>query len=191
MALSERLGLPEGERYKVRYGAILHDLGKIAIPVEILEYPGKLSPQAMRVMQTHVEITEEILGRSADPEMLRIAVRHHEKLDGSGYPRGLTGEELNLAQRIVAVADIVSALSGTRSYKQAYGKERICAILTEQKARGLICPRVVDAMLGDYDEIMGEVRLACAPVLAVYGAMQDRFLELERQCAVLDGPDGK
>ena len=95
--------------------AMLHDLGKIGIPVEILEFPGKLSPQAMRVMRTHVDLTGQILGTNVSARVRDIALRHHEKLDGSGYPRGLSAVSLDMPQRIVAVADIISALTGTRS----------------------------------------------------------------------------
>ena len=90
------LGMSEEQIRQIYYGALLHDLGKIGIPVEILEFPGKLSPQAMNIMRTHVNITEEILGGTIDPAITKIAIRHHEKLDGSGYPRGLKANELTL-----------------------------------------------------------------------------------------------
>ena len=78
---------------------MLHDLGKIGIPSEILEFPGKLSPQAMNVMRTHVDLTEIILGDSVTRKVKDIALRHHEKLDGSGYPRGLKGMRSDGSQR--------------------------------------------------------------------------------------------
>ena len=117
VSVARCMGLPESQVRKIWYGALLHDLGKIGIPVEILEYPGKLSPQAMTIMQTHVKLTEEILGGTIEEDITRIALRHHEKLDGSGYPRRLPVDELTTEERIVAVSDIVSALLGTRSYK--------------------------------------------------------------------------
>lgn len=106
------------------YGALLHDLGKIAIPLNILESPGRLSDQDMKIMKAHVRITEMILEGIVDNDVLQIAVRHHEKLDGSGYHKGLTGDQLSLPQQIVAVADILSALYGKRSYKDAFPKEK-------------------------------------------------------------------
>ena len=79
------MGLDETYRHQIACGAILHDAGKIGVPVEILEYPGRPSPQAMTVMRTHVDMTEAIFGGEVDETVARIALRHHEKLDGSGY----------------------------------------------------------------------------------------------------------
>ena len=78
----------------------------------------------MNIMRTHVDITERILGGSVDSDVTRIALRHHEKVDGSGYPKGITGKDMTLDEEIVAVSDIASALLGTRSYKEAFSKER-------------------------------------------------------------------
>ena len=179
------LGALPDEIMLVRYGALLHDLGKIAIPVEILEFPGKLSPQAMTVMRTHVEITGNILGDEIDSEIVQIALRHHEKLDGSGYPLGLTGDVLTSAQRIVAVADVLSALHGTRSYKAAFGKEKIRTILGEMKRDNKLCPQVVDLVCGYYDEIMGNVAENCTAVLDMYNHIQEEYEELLARCMEL------
>ena len=123
------IGMSDDQVQRIYYGALLHDLGKIGIPVEILEFPGKLSPQAMKIMRSHVSITEDILGGTIAPDITKIAVRHHEKLDGSGYPRGLTEKELSMEEQVVAIADIVSALLGTRSYKEAYSHEKALAMI--------------------------------------------------------------
>lgn len=93
----------------------MHDVGKIGIPLSILEKPGKLDDEEMKVMRTHVELTEDILEGCIEPVLLQAAARHHEKLDGSGYPRGLHAAELSMPDRIIAVADIVSALVYTRA----------------------------------------------------------------------------
>lgn len=159
-------------------GAMLHDLGKIGIPVEILEYPGKLSPQAMNVMRTHVNLTEYILGDSVSDTVRQIALRHHEKLDGTGYPEGLGAEELDISQRIVAIADIVSALTGTRSYKGAYSKNRTLGVLTGMANDGLLDQGIVGTMVDQYDTIMGAVRDKTEPLLAKYQEMQDRYWDL-------------
>lgn len=142
---------------------MLHDLGKIGIPSEILEFPGKLSPQAMNVMRTHVDLTEIILGDSVTRKVKDIALRHHEKLDGSGYPRGLKGCDLTIPQRIVAIADIVSALTGTRSYKDSFPKEKTSSILNDMAERGLIDSVIVERIVENYDVIMGAVREKATP----------------------------
>lgn len=140
------IGMSDDQVQRIYYGALLHDLGKIGIPVEILEFPGKLSPQAMKIMRSHVSITEDILGGTIAPDITKIAVRHHEKLDGSGYPRGLTEKELSMEEQVVAIADIVSALLGTRSYKEAYSKDKTLSILQEQAETGKINREIVSIL---------------------------------------------
>ena len=179
--LGRRMGLSGEDLEDIVYGAMLHDLGKMGIPVEILEFPGKLSPQAMGVMRTHVDITEEIIGGLVGERVARIALRHHEKLDGSGYPRGLTGEELTLPQRIVAVADIVSALCGTRSYKAAFPKEKTLAIIGGMAGEGLIDRDAVMVMCGGYDEIMKTVMEETGPVRAAYRRIQEDYARLMKE----------
>lgn len=159
-------------------GAMLHDLGKIGIPTEILEFPGKLSPQAMSVMRTHVDLTEMILEDSVTQKVKDIALRHHEKLDGSGYPRGLKGDVLTTQQRIVAITDVVSALSGTRSYKDSFSKEKTCGILSDMARRGLVDAVIVERILENYDSIMETVREKAAPILEIYQEMQNGYLDM-------------
>lgn len=180
--LARLMEMQEIEITQIYYGALLHDLGKIGIPVEILEFPGKLSPQAMKIMKTHVDITEEIMNGEMEPVIANIALRHHEKMEGSGYPRGLKGEVLTPSERIVAIADIVSALNGRRSYKDAFGKEKIVGILTEMKEDGLLCEKTVDVMIRHFDEIMVNVRNTCEPVLNVYDHINIEFTELCGVC---------
>lgn len=159
-------------------GAMLHDLGKIGIPVEILEYPGKLSPQAMTVMRTHVDLTEHILGDNVSEKVKQIALRHHEKLDGTGYPKGLNGKDLDAPQRIVAVADIISALTGTRSYKDSFPKEKTISILEDMAGNGLVDPEIVSMFVEHYDTIMGAVRRLSGPILDKYCEMQQQYVML-------------
>lgn len=173
--LAKRMGFDDTACNQVVCGSLLHDLGKVGIPVEILEYPGKLSAQAMNIMRTHVDITKAIFGGEIDKTIERLALRHHEKLDGSGYPEGLCGKDLTPGERIVATADIVSALSGTRSYKSAFPKEKIISIITNMKNGGLIDSTAVDIMVRDYDVIMETTRLQCQPVLDLYRKIQEEY----------------
>lgn len=173
--LARRMLDDERAAARVYCGALLHDLGKIGIPLSILEKPGKLDPDEMAVMRTHVSLTERILEGCVDDDILHAAVRHHEKLDGSGYPGGLRGEQLNVADRIIAVADIVSALVGTRSYKDAFPKERVLELLGEQSAHGLVDGEAVETMSRDYDGIMERVNRACEPVADAYRRVQDEY----------------
>ena len=181
--LAVLFGFDEAKVDKVRQGALLHDLGKIGIPVEILEFPGKLSPQAMRIMRTHVDITEEIMGGEIEEEITRIALRHHEKLDGSGYPRGLRDEEMTMGEKIVAIADIVSALTGERSYKVAFDKKKTVRILREMKEENLLCPYCVEMMISHFDEIMQRVKETGNLILNIYNILQLEYEELARKYA--------
>lgn len=176
--IARLMDLDSQYRNQIACGALLHDLGKIGIPVEILEFPGKLSPQAMTIMRTHVAITEEIFANAIPLPIQRIALRHHEKLDGSGYPLGLMAEELTMGEMIVALADIVSALAGTRSYKEAFGKEQILSIIAEQKQKGQLSPTLVECMTAHYDQIMAVTSTRCQPILDIYQRLQSEYLTL-------------
>lgn len=178
--LALRMGMSEREITSIVRGALLHDLGKIGIPVEILEYPGRLSPQAMHIMRTHVNITEEILGTDVDETTKRIALRHHEKLDGSGYPGKLAGRDLTKGERIVAVADIVSALTGTRSYKDAYPKEKVVSIIEGMRRENTIDAECVSCMVADYEGIMEHTLQRCQPILDAYYNIKREYLENDK-----------
>lgn len=182
---AELLELDESQIKDVVDGCLLHDLGKIAIPVEILEYPGKLSPQAMQIMRTHVEITGQILGEDVRPAVLRIALRHHEKLDGSGYPHGLREEDLSVEERLVAVADIVSALSGSRSYKDAFSKEETLSLLKNMAAAGALDQKIISVVAVHYDEIMDHVQEISQPVTALYEEIYQEYNRILSQCIQL------
>ncbi|MDO4273277.1 MAG: HD domain-containing protein [Eubacteriales bacterium] len=167
--------LPSSSLSHIYYGALLHDLGKIGIPVEILEFPGKLSPQAMTIMRTHVDITEEILNGTIDSVTTNIALRHHEKLDGTGYPRGIDASDLTLEEQIVGISDMVSALIGTRSYKKSFSKERTLSILKEQAEDGKINKEIVNMMEQHFDEILEEVNRQCSPIIKVYRGIKEEY----------------
>ena len=185
--LGRRMGLTPEEGKALETGAFLHDIGKISIPVEILENPGRLTPKEMNKMRTHVVVSDEIIRGLVSDEVCEIAIRHHEKCDGSGYPRGLTAERLTLSQRILAVADIVSALIRQRSYKSAYPKERVVGILERMRDAGELCPDVCQAMLTDYDAIVDSAARQSDPVLRQYLSMQQNFPELSRKLREVEG----
>lgn len=159
----------------LRYGALLHDLGKLAIPLEILEAPRRLTDEEMDIMRTHVEITESILRGVVGEEILEIAIRHHEKLDGSGYHRGLNGKDLTLPQRIVGVADIISALYDKRSYKDSFDSDRIKSILKSDADAGKIDPVVVDCAISNFETIEANCKVARENTIGTYRRMQKEY----------------
>ncbi|MDR7446029.1 MAG: HD-GYP domain-containing protein [Armatimonadota bacterium] len=145
--LARAMGVPEDQVVHVRRGALLHDIGKMAIPDEILHKPGPLTAEEMAVMRRHPQYAYELLWpiRYLRPA-LDIPYCHHERWDGSGYPRGLRGEEIPLAARIFAVVDVWDALSNPRPYRPAWPQDKARAYLQEQAGRQFD-PEVVAAFL--------------------------------------------
>ncbi len=153
------IGLSVRDAEIVRIAAPLHDFGKIGIPDSILHKPEKLNGDEWVTMKTHSEIGMEMLGKS-DREILKaaaiIAGQHHEKWDGSGYPNGLSGEDIHLFGRICAMADVFDALGSKRCYKEAWPKEDVLSYIREQ--RGLhFDPEIADWVLDNVEQ-MSEVR---------------------------------
>ncbi|HEX3037447.1 MAG TPA: HD domain-containing phosphohydrolase [Oscillospiraceae bacterium] len=178
VAVAKMLGLSTQDVKKVYYGAWLHDIGKIATPLSILESKGKLDDHQMGIMKNHVEVTEEILKDYVNPEICNIAVRHHEKLDGSGYPKGLTAADLSVKERIVAIADIMSALNGKRSYKEAFPRQKIIGILTEMAEGNKLSKDIVEQIVLHYDGIMETANYASQETLNSYENMQKEYQDL-------------
>lgn len=167
--LAARMGLSSDSIEQIYYGALMHDFGKIGIPLSILEKPDKLTDDEMKIMRTHVEITEEIIRGCAQESVIEIAVRHHEKLNGRGYPRRLSAKDLSIEERIVAVSDIVSALCKTRSYKEAFPKEKVIAILENMSDTDEIDSSIVHIVKTQFDDIMEQVKTQSEPVMKIYG----------------------
>lgn len=148
------LNLDNSEIEKLYYGALFHDIGKISTPVNILEKPEKLTDEEFKIMKKHVSVTGEIFKGLINSDIYKIAVRHHEKLDGSGYPLGLKGKQISQNERIVAIADIISALARERSYKKAMGKTKVIEILTDLKQNNKICPLITEKVISNYDMLI-------------------------------------
>jgi putative nucleotidyltransferase with HDIG domain len=130
------MGLPEEDVALLRQAAPLHDVGKIGVPDAILLKPGPLTPAQRRVMQTHSTIGAKILSGGRSPVMKvaeEIALSHHEKWDGSGYPQGRAGEKIPVTARIVALADVLDALSSPRVYRPAWPIEKVLAEIKQQR----------------------------------------------------------
>ncbi len=145
--LGRELGFPDLEG--LRLGAYFHDLGKLALPDEVLKKPAALNTGEWRLVKTHPEVGFEILQDLPflPQTALNVVLYHHERWDGSGYPKGLKGEEIPLEARIFAVVDVWDALVSERSYKPAWPPERAREELRAQAGRTLD-PKVVEAFLG-------------------------------------------
>ncbi len=151
-AIAQKMVLPQDQVDGVRMAASIHDLGKIYVPSEILNKPGKIRSNEFELVKSHSEVGYEILKTINFPwPVAEIELQHHERLDGSGYPKGLKGDEILLEARIIAVADVVESMSSHRPYRPALGVKKA---LEEIKAgRGMVFDeRVVDACLAIFEE---------------------------------------
>lgn len=153
--IAEELGLAETECEDIEYAAPMHDIGKIGIPDQILLKPGKLDKKEWEIMQRHTVMGHNILTNSQSRYIQLgsvIALNHHEKYDGSGYPSGLKGREIPLVARIVAVADVFDALVTERPYKKAWETQDALNLLKQQSGKHFD-PQCVEAFFDRLENI--------------------------------------
>lgn len=150
-AIARALGLDEERVELIRLAAPLHDLGKIGVPADLLNKRGPLDDVERTLMERHTELGNDLLGGSGN-ELLDLAATiawtHHERWDGSGYPRALCGEEIPLEGRIVAIADVFDAVTSDRPYSAARSVDEAIAVIASQRGTGFD-PDVVDAFIGE------------------------------------------
>ncbi len=153
--LARKVGLPEDEIALIAAASPLHDLGKLGIPDRILLKPGKLTDEEHEIMKNHTRIGYTMLSHS-ERDILKagavIALQHHEKWNGSGYPQGLKGEEIHLYGRIIALADVFDALTFRRVYKEAWEPARVSEWIKGERGQHFD-PDLVDIFLENRDEI--------------------------------------
>ncbi|MFC3177175.1 HD domain-containing phosphohydrolase [Undibacterium amnicola] len=154
--IAKNLRLPESVQAMILEAAPMHDIGKVGIPDHILLKPGKLSADEFSIMKTHASLGHQILAGSASETLqmgAEIALSHHEKFDGSGYPNGLSGTNIPLSARIVAVADVFDALTSERPYKRAWEVDRAIEFLKDGSGQHFD-PLCVDAFLADFSQVL-------------------------------------
>jgi putative two-component system response regulator len=146
-AIAEAMALPDDEIYGLRMASVIHDLGKIMIPSEILSKPGQLSPLEYELIKNHVQAGYDILKQIEFPWPLAdIILQHHERMDGSGYPNGLKGDEIMLAARILSVSDVFETIASHRPYRPSLGLPHALNELRENRGK-LYDKQVVDVCL--------------------------------------------
>ena len=146
-AIAEEMNLPEEQKEIIRMAAMLHDIGKICVPAEILNKPGKLSEIEMSMIKNHPKVSCEILKTVNLPlPVCPVVLQHHERINGSGYPKGLSEKDIRLEAKILAVADIVEAMASHRPYRPALGIDKALEEISQN--RGILYDsNVVDACL--------------------------------------------
>ena len=149
-------GLHKFESELLKQASPMHDIGKIGIPDAILNKPGRLTDEERVVMNTHAKLGFEMLNHS-DKQLLQmasiVAHEHHEKWDGSGYPRGLSGEEIHIYGRITAIADVFDALGSSRKYKQAWDDEKIWKLFKDESGKHFD-PTLIDIFFNHIDDFL-------------------------------------
>ena len=134
----------------------MHDIGKVAIPDAILNKPGRFDENEREIMNTHASLGYEMLKHSNRPLLKMAAIvanEHHEKWDGSGYPRGLSGENIHIYGRITALADVFDALGSDRVYKKAWDDEKIFNLFKEERGKHFN-PKLIDIFFEHLDEFL-------------------------------------
>jgi len=135
-AIAKEMGFPKDKIMGIRMAGVLHDIGKIAIPVEILSKPGRLSKTEFELIKNHSQVGYDILNSIKFPWPLsQIILQHHERMDGSGYPNGLLGNEILIEARIIGVADVVEAMASHRPYRPALGIDKALEEISNNKGK--------------------------------------------------------
>jgi len=174
------MGLDEDSLWKVRLAANLHDLGMLAVPVEVLDKPGKLTPEESTLMRRHSYYTHSLLSRLPGMEEVSdLASLHHERLDGKGYPFHRNAEGLPLGARIVSVADVFAALTEDRPYRPGLEPHMAMWVLERMTVSGALDGRVVKALRKNMKEVDGERNAAREPARRRY----EDFRRMSRMAA--------
>jgi len=154
--LALKHGLRPEEAEQIKMASPMHDIGKVGIPDNILNKPGKLTEEEFEIMKTHAQLGHEML-KGSHQQLLQtaaiISLEHHEKWDGSGYPRGLQGEEIHIYGRITAIADVFDALGHDRVYKKAWPLEKILELFEEGRGKHFD-PNLIDLFMANLDDFL-------------------------------------
>ena len=154
--LARKFGLTHPECEVLRLASPLHDVGKVGIPDAILNKPGKLTPEEYQVIQTHAQLGFDMLKVTKGPVLqsaATIALQHHEKFDGTGYPQKLQGNDIHIFGRITGIADVFDALGVKRVYKEAWDLDRILDLFREERGKHFD-PHLTDVFFANLDEII-------------------------------------
>ncbi|NIA21902.1 MAG: HD domain-containing protein [Anaerolineaceae bacterium] len=188
VALAERLNFSPRELLLMRAAGYFHDLGKLTVPSHILDKPGKLDPREWNIMKGHTYHTFRILNTIGGmPQMSEWAAFHHERLDGNGYPFHHDGKDLTLGARIMAVADVFTAISEDRPYRRGMPRAKALSILDNQARQGALDADIVSVLKANYDQIDATRR----EKQAVYARTQQQLARVIGQPATAANHEGR
>jgi len=178
-ALARLAGMPDGECAQLRIAGLLHDLGKLAVPVELLEKPAKLTPPERTIIHCHTFFTRRALEKiSAFEAITAWSSYHHERIDGSGYPFHVGGRDLSLGSRIVAVSDVFTAITEDRPYRLGMDRAKAQKVIKTMVSRSALDPDVVSLLMNRYEDLNSVRMTAQAEAVREYGEICDRLAVL-------------
>lgn len=166
--IAKKMRISELDKNEIYYAALLHDLGMLAMPEELIDAPRKLEEAELNLIHTHVDLTSEVLKGKLAPSIIDIAATHHERFDGSGYPRGLKGSSMNNKQAILQISESVVNMCSEKAYRKAYTKEEVVKELNDGIVSGKFEGIVADTFLKHYDEIMEKAMQKAKAALIMY-----------------------
>ncbi|MDY2698941.1 MAG: HD domain-containing protein [Lachnospiraceae bacterium] len=176
--MGQKVGLGTLEKEQLYYGALLHDIGMLAMPKEIIDAPRSLTPEEYTQIKTHVHMAEKVLKDRMDEEVVAIVAAHHERCDGSGYPRGLREIQMNSRQEILQLADTVTALLGQRAYRPVLEKAQIQKLLRKDAAEGKYSRAMVKIFLDYYEDIIMKVNARVEEIMFTYRKLNQQYAQV-------------
>jgi len=179
--LGKKYMLSEHELEVLYYASLMHDIGMLKLPKELINARRRMDEEEMKILRTHVDKTEELLRGRMKDEIVDLAVSHHERGDGTGYPRHITDSQQNRLQRILQVADKVSALSIDWNFRAAKTKQELIDQISSKARRNKLNPQVTNTMIAFYDEIMGTAKAKVREALAMYKKLNDDYERINVQ----------
>jgi len=177
-SLAQRMGVGGLDREQMYYGALLHDIGMVAIPNEIVNAPRPLTEEEYKKVRMHVHVAEKVLHNRMAAEVVEIVAAPHERCDGSGYPRGLREAQMNVRQEIVQLADAVTALLDKRSYRAAFTEQEMLDIIRQDAEAGKYDKIIVKTFFDYYEEIMQHMKERLEEILATYRKLNRQYRQV-------------
>ncbi|MCM1263403.1 MAG: HD domain-containing protein [Butyrivibrio sp.] len=179
--LADRLHLLNEESEKLYYGALLHDLGMLVVPREIIDAPRKLNSDEIKVVRTHVNMADKLLSNIMRADILAIVTAHHERLDGSGYPKKLKALQMNIEQKVLQVADTVTGMTNPRNYREPLHKDRVISILNDEASKNRLDKNIVSTFINNYDDIMQCVQTRSAEIMKMYQTLNSQYNQVSKR----------
>ncbi len=179
--LASKLLMTEDMKEKLYYGALLHDLGMLAVPKEIVEAPKRLNSEEIKRVRMHVGVAEKILSNILREDVLSIVLGHHEREDGSGYPKKLKANQMSQEQKVLQIADTVTGMINKRNYRKPLDKDLVIVVLSEEAAKNRLDKQIVNTFVNFYDNIMMSVEKESAEVLRMYQMLNSQYAQISKR----------